>query len=210
LSQGSIKNNERLRFLRTVIVVIENRHPLPLHLRDLLLLAAADAEERGTVAPGVLDGVDPIDTIALAARMVQCQLQALTANLRSVEARHMLATEVFATAQSLAADTRAVGAAGTVVGAVADGELATAAAIANALATFEPAELVDAAVALCAASLRVLADAAATSVAEIVAWSAGDAPTAAPAARPALRPARAAFCGRDAVVTSGRGAAHSR
>lgn len=209
MSQGSIKNNERLRFLRTVIVVIENRHPLPLHLRDLLLLAAADAAERGTVPPDVLDGVDPIDTIALAARMVQCQLQALTANLRSVEARHMLATEVFATAQALAADTRAVGAAGTVVGAVGDGELATAAAIARALATFEPAELVDASVALCAASLRVLADTAATTVSEIVAWSAGDAP-AAPAARPALRPARATFCGREAAVTSGRGAARTR
>lgn len=210
MSQVSIKNSERLRVLRTVIVVIENRHPLPIHLRDLLLLAAADAAELGTVAPDVLDGVDPIDTIALAARMVQSQLQALTANLRSVEARHMLATEVFATAQALAGDTRAVGAVGTVVGAVADGELAAAAAIGKALATFDPAELVDASVALCAASLRVLADAAGATVAEIVAWSACDAPVAAPAARPVMRPARAAFCVRDAVVTSGRGAAFTR
>ena len=198
--------------------MIENRHPLPLHLRDLLLLAATDAADRGSVSPttvvSVLGEVDPIDTIALGARLVQGQLQALTANLRSAEARHMLATEVFAVAQSLATDTRSVGAVGTVVGAVADGELATAAAIARALTAFRADELVDATVALCAASLRLLARAACVTVTEIMAWSAGDAPVVEPAfepaARPAMRPARPVFCDRDAALTSVRGVTHAR
>lgn len=194
--------------------MIETRHPLPLHLRDLLLLAAADAAEHGTVAgemlAELLGEVDPIDTVALTARLVQCQLQALTAGFRDVQARHMLATEVFATAQAIARDTRSVGAVGTVVGAVADGELATGAAIAKALASFAPAELVDAAVALCAANLRLLARAAGTTLAEIVAWSAGDAPTPERPARPVQRPARAMFCSREAVAAPGRGAVPAR
>jgi hypothetical protein len=85
----------------------------------------------------------------------------------------------------------------------------TAAAIAKALGTFSPDELVDAAVALCAASLRVLADEAGTTVAHIVAWSAADAP-AAPAVRPVLRPTRASFCARNTLVAPPRNAARSR
>ena len=165
----------------------EIRHPLPihpeaprttplsgLHLRDLLLMAAHDAAEHGFADAAALAHADMIDVMALGARLVQCQLQALTAATRSLQARHLMAAEVFATAQSIAADPRAVGAVGTVVGAMADGELATASAIADTLATFHPVELVDATVALCAATLIALARSAETSVTQIVQWSATD------------------------------------
>ena len=128
--------------------MIDNRHPHPAHIRDLLLLAAATAADVRLADPSVLADLDVVDVVAVAAHLVQGQLQALTSGVRSSEARLMTATEAFSIAQSMVDDPRAVGAVGTVVGAVGQGDRATAAAIARCLGAFDADELVGAAVAL--------------------------------------------------------------
>jgi hypothetical protein len=181
--------------------VIETRHQL--HVRDLVLSSAVDRIATGRAvttstlvgpsrpndtaaaadtaeASDLTDAIDPVDVIAVAAALVHGQLGAATAPLRSSEARYMLATEVFATGQSFAADTRAAGAFGVVVGEIGEGGVATAAAIAHALAVFTAEEMIDAAIAMCAASLLLLSRTSGVSLRDIVAWSAGDDPAAAP------------------------------
>ena len=198
MSQDAIKNTERDLNDGTnsalSMFVIDNRHPHPAHIRDLLLLAATDAVDARCADASVLADLDVVDVVAVAATLVHGQLQALTAGVRSAEERSMTATEVFAIAQSMVADPRSVGAVGTVVGAVGQGDLATAAAIARCLGVFDADELTDAAVALCAANLLLLSRSCGASVTEIVSWSAAD--------HDELRPVRAArplFCTREAL-----------
>jgi hypothetical protein len=185
--------------------VIDNRHPHPTHIRDLLLLAASTAADQRVVSPSVLADLDVVDVVAVAANLVQGQLQALTAGVRSTEARLMTATEAFALAQSMVDDPRAVGAVGTVVGAVGQGDRATAAAIARCLGVFDAHELAGAAVALCAANLLLLSRSFGVSVTEIVRWSAGD-----PDERRSTRAPRPVFCSRDELDIPERAGAPQR
>ena len=178
--------------------MIDNRHPHPAHVRDLLLFAAVNAADELHADPEVLSDLDVVDVVAVAASLVHGQLQALTAGVRSAESRLMTATEVFSLAQSMVADPCAVGAIGTVVGVVAQGDLATAAAIARCLGAFSADELAAAAVALCAANLCLLGRLAGTSITEIVRWSTGDGD------RPVTREARPMFCTREGLDTQPR------
>lgn len=184
--------------------MIDNRHPHPTHIRDLLLLAAATAADERLVGPSALADLDVVDLVAVAANLIQGQLQALTAGVRSAEARLMTATEAFALAQSMVVDPRAVGAVGTVVGALGQGDRATAAAIARCLGAFDADELAGAAVALCAANLLLLGHSFGVPVTEIVRWSAGD-----PDERRSTRSARPVFCSRDDLdIPERAGATH--
>ena len=198
LSQDAIKNDERDLNDGTnsalSMFVIDNRHPHPTHIRDLLLLAATDAADERSADASVLADLDIVDVVAVAAILVHGQLQALTAGIRSAEDRSMTATEVFTLAQSMVADPRSVGAVGTVVGAVGQGDRATAAAIARCLGVFDADELADAAVALCAANLLLLSRSCGVSVTGIVSWAVADQDEPRP-----VRAARPLFCTRDAL-----------
>jgi hypothetical protein len=173
--------------------VIDSRQPTPAHIRDLLLLAATVASDEPTVDIAIVADLDTVDVMAVAGQLIAGQLQALTAAVHSPADRHRAAGEVLDTAGARVPDPRAVNAAATVVGATAQGELAAGAAIARCLAAFTPDELAEASIALLSASLAALADCAGVPISEIVAWSAGEPPTA------RHRPPRAMFCSRDAV-----------
>lgn len=200
LSQDAIKNNERTGTLRTVRFVIDSRQPSPTHVRDLLLLAvstadlmdgpALDAALEPAVA--VIAHLDVVDVLAIAATMINGNLQALVAECRPEE-RPALAGCLMSTAAACVPDHRAVAAVATVIGASTQSDLAVGAAIARCLSAFRPEELTEAAVALLATTFDALADTTGLALTELIAWAAGDADTAAPSPRPA----RAMFCTRD-------------
>jgi hypothetical protein len=196
LSQAPIKNRERCGDHRTVGVVIDSRQPDPTHVRDLLLFAARAAQAEEAVDLSIVAHLDVVDALAVTATMVSGHLRALTAGVEPDVRQHVVA-DVLGGAAARVDDPRAVNAAATVVGATGQGDLAVGAAIARCLSAFTPDELVEAAVALLASSVRVLARCADVDDREIVAWSSDE-----PGSRhPVLRPSRTmAYCHRPATT----------
>lgn len=198
LSQDAIKNNERTGGLRTVRFVIDSRQPSPTHVRDLLLLAVSTADPMDgpalEPAVAVIAHLDVVDVLAIAATMINGNLQALVAECRPDE-RPALAAGLMSNAAACVPDHRAVAAVATVIGATTQSDLAVGAAIARCLSAFQPEELTEAAVALLATTFDALADITGLALTELIAWAAGDADTAAPTPRPA----RTMFCTRDAA-----------
>lgn len=178
--------------------MIDSRQPNPAHVRDLLLFAvtaAGDASWEPMAAPSDLVAhLDVVDVLAIAATMINGNLQALCAEHRPEE-RPALAQHLMATASLEVPDPRAVSAVATIVGATCQSELAVGASIARCLSAFTPDELEDAAIALIAVSLEMLAEMADVPVRDVIAWAAGDGDT-----PRAARPARTMFCTRDGAA----------